>query len=65
MNFKKGFQNLGTVLAAIIVIYVIIALAIGILHIALTIALAVAIIWLIYRGAIFVAEGFKDNSGEQ
>ena len=62
MNIKKGFQNLATVLAFGIVLLVISGLAVGILHLIVDIAFALAIIWLIYRSAIFVMEGFKDRS---
>ena len=61
MNAKKGFQNLATVLSIAVVLWVISGLAIGILHLAIKIALGLAIIWLIYRGAIFVVDGFKDR----
>ena len=61
MNLKKGFQNLATVLASGIVILVLSGLALGILHLVVQIAFTLAVIWLIYRGAIFVIDGFKDT----
>jgi len=64
MSIKKGFQNLATVLAIGVVLLVISGLALGILHLAIEIAFALAIIWLIYKSAIFVMEGFKDNAKE-
>ena len=62
MNIKKGFQNLATVLAIGIVLLVISGLAIGILHLVIQILFYLAVIWLIYKSAIFVMEGFKDSS---
>ena len=61
MNIKKGFQNLATVLAFGIVLLVISGLAVGILHLIVDIAFALAIMWLIYRSAIFVIAGFKET----
>jgi hypothetical protein len=69
MNIKKGFQNLATVLAIGIVLLAISGLAVGILHLAVGILFVVlqivfflAVIWLIYKSAVFVMEGFKDSS---
>ena len=62
MNIKQGFQNLATVLAIGIVLLVISGLAIGILHLVIQILFYLAVIWLIYKSAIFVMEGFKDSS---
>ena len=61
VNVKKGFHNLATVLSIAIVFWAISGLAIGILHLALKIAFGLAIIWLIYRSAVFVVDGFKDK----
>jgi hypothetical protein len=62
MNIKQGFQNLATVLAIGIVLLVISGLAIGILHLVIQILFYLAVIWLIYKSAVFVMEGFKDSS---
>ena len=62
MNIKQGFQNLATVLAIGIVLLVISGLAVGILHLIIQIVFYLAVIWLIYKSAIFVMEGFKDSS---
>lgn len=62
MNIKKGFQNLATVLAIGIVLLVISGLAVGILHLVIKIAFFIAVVWLIYKSAVFVMEGFKDSS---
>jgi hypothetical protein len=61
MNLKKGFQRLATVLSIAVVLWAISGLAIGMLHLAIRIALCLAIICLIYRSVIFVADGFKGN----
>jgi len=62
MNIKKGFQNLATVIAIGIVLLAISGLAVGILHLVIQILFYLAVIWLIYKSAIFVMEGFKDSS---
>ncbi|MHC4737621.1 MAG: hypothetical protein ACYS9Y_01825 [Planctomycetota bacterium] len=62
MNIKKGFQNLATVLAIGIVLLAISGLAVGILHLVIQIAFFLAVVWLIYKSAIFVMEGFKDEA---
>ena len=62
MDMKKGFQNLGTFLAVGVVLCVISRSVLGILHLVLQLAFTVALIWLAYKGVLFVIDGFKNET---